>query len=320
MKRSHKLLTLLMAMIMTLFCLTGCYGGVCVSELTITDAGGAGTRISYLYSPVVNRSYFTSCDAFVDFLNQYLARALETDAGIFTIRYEGVTDAEDAALVDPLYEMTEEERAKGYDVFSLQYSFSSIRDYNRKTRLLYNLSKDLVMQNNDDTYRIGTLDDYVDTILRVTEITDIYGEPTGFYDVILTETGSVSYGVVAWAMIVLYQQRTNTSLWNTDEIYYAPFSPDETHTIFSAVKTQLTVTVGETVRTVTPVTGPVIEGQGKVEGIVFNVSGTLKGAAPQGIHHVWYYAVGGVVSLLIAVFLLLFLWKRKKASKKSVSE
>lgn len=314
MKRWRTFVALALTVLLTLVCLCGCHGGVSVSELTITDAGGAGTRVCYLYSPVVNRSYFTSCDALVDHLHQFLSRALETDSSSFTIAYEGVTKADDAPLVDPLYEMTDEERAQGYDVFSLSYSFYNIRDYNRKTRMLYDLSKSMAMQETDDTYRVGILDDYVDAVLRVKEITDAHGEPTGLCDVTLTETGSVSYGLVAWAVMALYQQRTNTTLWTTDEIYYAPFSPDETHTLFSALKTQLTVTVGDTVRTVTPITGPLVEGQGEVEGIVFNVSGVLRQAPPSGIHPRWYYIGGGVLALLIAaIVLMLLLVRRKKA-------
>ncbi len=314
-KRLVRGLSLWMAVLLTLCVLGGCRGGVCVSELTVTDAGGGGTRVTYFYSPAVNRSYFVSGEAMVDFLQQYLSGALSSDAGIFVLAYEGHKKVEDVPSVDTLYEMSDEEREKGYDVFSLTYSFSGIQDYNRKTRLLYNLSKEAVMQKNDDTYRVGVLDDYVDTVLKTTPILDKYGEPTGSYDVTLTETGIVSYGIVAWALVALYQQRADTSLWQTEDIYYAPFSPDESHTVFSALKTQTTVTVGETVRTVTPITGPVIEGQGQVEGIVFHVSGTLKEAPPQGIRRSWVYVVVGILlvaGLNVAVF---FLIKRKKTAR-----
>ena len=276
MKKSLRFLCSLLAAAFIALPLSGCHGAVCIGELEITDTDGGGVRTCYVYSPAVNDRYIDQGKAQAEWLSDYLIKAVgEKDASCYEIRYMGNVSAAEAGIADSLYEMTEEERSRGYDVFSLSYSFDSIKDYNAKTRRLYNLSAELVMQTGDDTYRIGVLDDYVDSVLRISDIYDVSGDPTGKCSVTFTETGAVSYGVAAWAFIALYRNRADESMWKTDEIYFAPFSPDETHTVFSALKTQLTVTVGDTSRTVTPITGPVVEGQGEVEGILFNVTGQL---------------------------------------------
>lgn len=299
------------------FSLCSCRGAICISELTVTDAKGKGERVCYIYSPAGNTAYINAGQEQADWLNNYLSSALGKEtASIYSITYEGRVSSNDAKDVNILYEMPSAERDLGYDVFKLRYSFSDIKDYNRKTARLYNLSKKMVEINSDDTYRVGVLDDYVDSVLRITELTGYTGLPTGECSVTFTETGAVSYGLVAWAFIALYQNRHDTNMWKTDEIYFAPFSSDETHTMFSALKTQLTVTVGETVRTVTPITGPVIEGQGQVQGIVFNVTGTMESIAEPTVP-LWIVLVvsfGGIflVFLLIGAMMLIIRKRRMR--------
>jgi len=280
MQRGKRILGLLLAAAMLTLCLSSCHGAVCISDLTVTDAGGKGERVCLIYSPAANDEYLTQGQLLVTFLQKKLRAELGRDATDYTIAYEGLFPAAQVGLADSLYEMSDGEREQGYHAFSLRYSFTDIKDYNTKTSRLYRLSQKLIDDRTDDTYRAGVLDDYVDTLLRVTARTDGNGNPTGQFDVTLTETGAVSYGLVAWAMVWLYQNRHDEAMWLTEDVYYAPFSADETHTMFSALKTQVTVSLGETVRTVTPLTGPVIEGQGEVEGIVFNVTGVL-GAAEE---------------------------------------
>ena len=319
-KRGGRILCALLVCCLV-FSLVSCRGAVAVSELTISDAGGKGERVCHIYSPAVNDEYLLEGENLVSFLNEKLRASLGASAADYTLAYEGLLPASQVGEVDTLYEMPDEEREKGYHVFSMRYDFSDIKDYNRKTRRLYNLSKSLVLSNTDDTYRVGVLDDYVDTLLRVNERVNESGKPTGQYDVTLTETGSVSYGLVAWAMILLYQNRADETMWQSGTVYYAPFSPDETHTMFSALKTQVTVTVGETVRTVTPVTGPIIEGQGEVEGIIFNVSGILGAAVPEKMPTTWIVllCVGCVLLGGLVVFLLI-LWQGRRAARRAVQK
>ena len=321
-KRSVRVLCFVLAAAFLLVFLSSCRGAVCVSELTITDAGGKGERVCLLYAPAVNGEYLDLGEAQVDFLRTKLKNRIGTkESAAYTIAYEGLLPSSQVPSVASQYEMPEEEASLGFHVFSLKYEFDDIKDYNRKTSRLYNLSKALIADASDDTYRVGVLDDYVDSFLRVNERTREDGSPTGQYDVTFTETGAVSYGLVAWAMILLYQNRADETLWKTDEIYYAPFSPDETHTMYSALKTQVTVSVGETVRTVTPLTGPVFEGQGEVEGIVFNVSGILGAAQPKGLPVKWIVllCVGCVLLGGILVFLLI-LWQGRRTAKRVVQK
>lgn len=317
MKKALRVVSLLLVLAILSLSLCSCRGAVCISELSITDAKGKGERVCYIYSPATNTAYIDVGQAQADWLNGYLESALGKEvASSYAITYEGRVPSKDAKEVNMLYEMPAAERDLGYDVFKLHYSFNNIKEYNRKTSRLYNLSKKLVETNNDDTYRVGVLDDYVDSVLRITELTTHTGLPTGECSVTLTETGAVSYGIVAWAFIALYQNRSDENMWKTEEIYFAPFSSDETHTMFSALKTQLTVKVGETVRTVTPITGPVIEGQGQVQGIVFNVTGTLESIAEPSVP-LWIVLVisfGGIflVFLLIGAMMLIVRKRRMR--------
>lgn len=315
MRTVRRITCVILTVMLLLISLSSCRGAVCISELTIADASGKGERVCYIYSPATNTAYIEAGQKHADWLNGYLAAALgESAASSYLITYEGRVASKDVEHVNMLYEMPPAERELGYDVFKLRYSFINIKDYNRKTSLLYNLSKKMAEANTDDTYRVGMLDDYVDTILRITELTDHTGIPTGECTVTLTETGAVSYGIVAWAFIALYQNRMDESLWKTDEIYFAPFSDNETHTVFSALKTQLTVTVGETVRTVTPITGPVIEGQGQVEGIVFNVTGTLPSIADPSLP-LWLILTicfGGIFLVFCLIAVMLSILKKRR--------
>ena len=313
-KRILRIISLLLISAFCISLISGCAGAMCVGELTITDAGGAGTRISYIYSPVANSEYIDVGPSQATFLTEYLISALgETDAAIYKIKYVGVVKKDDAKLVNSFYELSDEEKNLGYHLFSLEYSFSDIKDYNRKTSKLYNLSKNLALDNSDDNYRVGMLDDYVDTVLRITDDADSNGITEEHSTVTLTETGAISYGVVAWAFIALYRSRHDEGMWKNNEVYFAPFSNDETHTIFSALKTQLTVCVGDTVRTVTPLTGSVIEGQGFAEGITFNVTGSLQNAEePFPVSYVVIICAAGLLLVSAAAFIIFLIIKKRR--------
>ncbi len=270
-----RIITAVLTVLFTLPILCSCHGAVDIQNLEITDIYGAGTRTVCVYSWVGNGDYISLGEKQVEFLNQYLKTALGDDALAYTLKYEGIKENTNNGVptdtqVNELFELTDEEKSMGYNCISMTYSFENIDDYNIKTERIYALSESLAVTGEDENYGRAELEDYSPATIAVKATKE-----DKYYKVSFNEKGQTSVGLTAWALIALWQERNNTELWKTSEIAYEPLTDDETKSIYSALKTTVNVTVGDSSKRIRTVSQTPVLGQGTVEGVDYTVSGII---------------------------------------------